>query len=120
VPARVVVVHDETDFSDRAVTALGFAGYDVVAFADPMAALNALDTAERVEVLITRVEFEPGKINGVALALMARTKRPGIKVVFAALQEFEHHAAGLGEFMPAPVSVSELVETVRQLLTSAG
>jgi predicted protein tyrosine phosphatase len=51
---------------------------------------------------------------------MARTRRPGIKVVFAALQEFEHHAAGLGEFMPAPVSVSELVETARQLLTSAG
>ena len=53
-----------------------------------MAALDALENAQRVEVLITRVRFPPGKPNGIALALMARHKRPGIKVLFTARPEF--------------------------------
>jgi CheY-like chemotaxis protein len=45
VPARVVVVHDEPIFSKRTVDALRLAGYEVAAFTDPMAALDALEKA---------------------------------------------------------------------------
>ena len=88
-------------------------------FIEPMEALDALEKAERVEMLITRVKFAPGKINGVALALMARAKRPGIQVIFTALAEFEHLAAGLGEFMAAPVNVPDVVAVVERLLNRA-
>ena len=72
-PARVVVVHDETDFSDQLVAALRSAHHEVAPFADPMVALTTREKApERVEVLITRMQFGEGKINGLSLALMAR------------------------------------------------
>jgi DNA-binding NtrC family response regulator len=116
VPARVVVVHDEPKFSKQTVDALRLVGYEVAAFTDPMAALDALENAQRVEVLITRVRFPPGKPNGIALALMARHKRPGIKVLFTARPEFAQHAEGVGEFMPMPASPQELVASVGRLL----
>jgi DNA-binding NtrC family response regulator len=116
VPARVVVVHDEPKVSKQTVDALRLVGYEVAAFTDPMAALDALENAQRVEVLITRVRFPPGKPNGIALALMARHKRPGIKVLFTARPEFAQHAVGVGEFMPMPVSPPELMAAVARLL----
>ena len=85
-----------------------------------MAALEALKNVRRVEVLIARVRFPLGKPHGVALALMARHKRPGIKVLFTARPEFAEHAEGIGEFMPVPIRLPELVEAVDRLLRSAG
>jgi hypothetical protein len=47
---------------------------------------------------------------------MARHKRREIKVLFTALPEMEEHAGDLGEFIPMPVDISELVATVTRLL----
>ena len=44
-----------------------------------MAALDAIETDSRVRVLVTCVEFRPGKPHGVALARMVRIKRPGTR-----------------------------------------
>jgi PleD family two-component response regulator len=51
------VVHDEPKSSKQTVEALRLVRYEVAAFIDPMAALDALENAQRVEVLITRVRF---------------------------------------------------------------
>ena len=75
-PARIVLAHDDPEFVHNTVPALRAAGYDVIAFADSMSALNALKGALRVEVLITRVLFPEGQPNGVSLGLMARLDRP--------------------------------------------
>jgi DNA-binding NtrC family response regulator len=117
-PASVVLVHDDLDFVDQLTVALRLAGYDVISFVDPMAALNALDTSRWLEVLVTRVDFGLGKMNGVALARMARFKRPGIRVLFTALPEFANYAEGLGKFMPMPVSVPAVVDSVLGMLES--
>jgi DNA-binding NtrC family response regulator len=117
-PARIVIVHDEPDFADSLTAALRSAGHDVATFTDPTAGLDALDEARRVEVLITRVAFTPGKPNGVSLARMARYKRPGIRVLFSALPELEKHTERLGEFMPMPVSVPDVMQAVVRLLGS--
>jgi DNA-binding NtrC family response regulator len=119
-PARVVVVHDEPELLTELVAAIRLAGHDVAAFVDPMKALDALDVAQRIEVLITRVQFPQGKPNGIALALMARTKRPGIRVVFTARPEFAQATEGLGTFTPAPINVAEVVITVGRLLAPDG
>jgi DNA-binding NtrC family response regulator len=115
-PARVVLVHDEQEFLEEAETAIRSAGYDVVAFSGSMAAISAFEDARVAELLITRVRFPPGTPNGVSLARMARHKRPGIKVLFAALAEMEEYAGDLGEFMPSPINIPELVATVTRLL----
>ena len=116
-PARVVVVHDDPTFADPLAALLG-AGQDVALFTDPMAALDALDTAQTIEVLVTRVRFASGQPHGIALARMARIKRPGIRVLFVARPEFAVDAAGLGTFMARPVSVADVAEAVGRLLHS--
>jgi DNA-binding response OmpR family regulator len=119
-PARIVVVHDDRDFIEATAMALRAAGYDVAAFLDPMAAHIALDAAQNVEVLITCVEFPVGKSNGVSLALMARARCPGIKVLFAALAEYRADTTGLGEFLPMPVAPADIVATVDVMLRRSG
>jgi DNA-binding NtrC family response regulator len=117
-PARVVIAHDDAEFVEDTVTALWDAGYEVVAFTDSMSALDALEAAQLVEVLITRVRFAEGQPNGISLARMARMKRPGIKVVFAALPETQVHTEGLGEFLPMPIAATDLVAKVREMLAA--
>jgi DNA-binding NtrC family response regulator len=119
-PARVVVVHDEPEFLDAVATALESAGHQVATFPDPMAAWDAMEAAQEVEVLVTRVQFEPGRSNGIALAAIARLKRPEIRVLFAALPQHAPHTDGLGTFMSMPIPVPEVVEAVTGLLDNRG
>jgi DNA-binding NtrC family response regulator len=76
-PAPVLVVHDDPDTRVLALAALRTVGLEVVAFADPMAALDAIETDSSVRVLVTSVSFPTGKPNGVALGRMVKVKRPG-------------------------------------------
>lgn len=115
-PAQIVLVHDVGMFTDEAAAVLRTAGYAVAIFTDPMQALDALEKAETVEVLITRVRFPDGKSNGISLALVARNSRPGIRVVFTGEPEMARYADGIGVFLPAPVQLTALVETVGRLL----
>lgn len=115
-PARIVIVHDDPQFLEPAVAALQLAGYDVAAFSGSMAALPALEAPRKTELLITRVHFPAGTPNGVALARMARHKRREIKVLFTASPKSEEHIGDLGEFLPMPVEVSDLVQTASRML----
>jgi DNA-binding NtrC family response regulator len=116
VPARIVIVHDDPEFAEEVASALKRVGYDAVAFTDSMKALEALDDPKKIELLITRVRFQPGKPNGVSLARMARQKRPRIKILFTALPEFAELVDGLGEFMPLPIELPALMAAVERLL----
>jgi DNA-binding NtrC family response regulator len=115
-PARVVVVHDEPGFVGELVAALHLAGHQVADFTDPLAAWDALAAARLTEVLITGVQFPAGKSNGLALALMARVKRPGIQVIFTARPQFARECEDAGMFLPLPVSVPHVAKTVELLL----
>ena len=50
-----------------------------------------------------------------ALARIARVKRPEIKVVFTAAAENVEYIEGIGEAVTAPIDMSELVATVATL-----
>jgi len=118
-PARIVVVHDGPCL-ERVISGLSQRGHDVRGYSDPLAALNALEDARRVEVLLTRLHFGPGKSNGVALALMARLKRPGVKVVFLEKPDDPELTAGLGEVAEGPVDAASLTGLVDKLLEMKG
>lgn len=113
-PRRIIIAHDDARFLGQASLALKEAGYDDISvFSDSNGALFALTGG--AELLITRVAF-PSGTHGIALALMAKRSRPGIKIVFAARPEFREQARGLGEFIAMPVNVAELVATVNRLI----
>jgi DNA-binding response OmpR family regulator len=116
-PAQVVVVLDDLDFANQAVDGLTVQNYEAIALPSPMAALDALEGAVRVEVLITCTIHAEGQPNGVSLALMARSKRRDVKIIFVGAPDQAHHMEGLGTFLTSPVTVEVVVETAVSLLT---
>jgi DNA-binding NtrC family response regulator len=59
--ARIFIVHDDSAFSEEARSALESAGHSVAIYDDPMVALDALETAQQINLLITRANFGVGK-----------------------------------------------------------
>jgi CheY-like chemotaxis protein len=116
-PAAVLVVHDERSTRELAVSVLRAAFLDAVEFADPIAALEAIEANSHVRVLVTRVMFGPNKLDGIALARMVRFRRPGTKVVFVAA-DYAPQAEGLGVFLPMPLNPDIFVATVGRLLVA--
>ena len=115
-PARIVIVHDDEEFTRDTVAALQSAGHDVMVFKDPLLAHDAIEAAQRVEVLITRVMFPTGRSNGASLARMARSKRPGLKVLFVAREEYRSLVEGLGAFLPLLASAERVAAKVEAML----
>jgi DNA-binding NtrC family response regulator len=115
-PALIVLVHDDVRFRDEATLALQATGLEVMAFSGSMAALTALESAKTVELLITRVSFPAGTPNGISLALVARAKRPGLKVLFTSKPETQEFIGDIGTHMPTPVTIPELVAAAMGLL----
>lgn len=117
-PARIVVVHDEHTLREPLATSLRAVGYDVVTFHDSLAAWGALNAAAKIEILVTRVQFDPGKPHGIALANAARSKCPGLRVLFVARPEFKEYAEESGMFLSLPASVPEIAEAVGRMLAN--
>lgn len=118
-PARVIVVLDEPGFATTAAAEINAAGYDAVALPDSMAGVEALKDAHRIELLITCPDFAEGKPNGISLALMARARRPGLKVLFIGDPGMERFTAGVGTLMVPPATTQELVEKARDMLEAS-
>jgi hypothetical protein len=122
-PARVVVVLDDAGFAVRTVETLLARGIDALVLSNSMAALDALEasaTSARLELLVTCPQFAAGPPHGVALALMARQKRPGARVLFVGPRELAPYTEGLGAFMAMPVTVAGVVNVVTRMLTAEG
>jgi hypothetical protein len=115
-PARIVVAHTDSEFLSDTLCGLRSSGYDAVGFSDSNAALAALEAAERVEILVTRVVFAQGTPHGVALAQMARLRRRGIKVLFIVRPELVSHTEGVGTALLMPVTPGEVVAKVIEML----
>jgi DNA-binding NtrC family response regulator len=112
-PAEIVLVHDDDAFRTAAAEALKTEGYTVACYPDALAAAEALPTVRKVELLMTRVLFSPGRSNGANLAAMLRAQKPALRVIFVAKPEMEEHVIRLGVIVPFSVAIPELVEAVR-------
>lgn len=117
-PARVVLVHDDPAFLIALESKLRKAGHDVAVFEDANSAFDALISSRRIEVLVTRISFEPGKPHGIALAGAARMTRPSLKVLFTALPEVAHHAKDEGRVLTVPVHPDEIAQAVEEMLNT--
>jgi DNA-binding NtrC family response regulator len=117
-PALVLIVHNDAETRQLAVTALSAAGHETIGFEDPMKALDEIEAASDIRLLVTRVDFGEGRVNGIALARMFKARVPGSKVAFVAFPDNQIHTEGLGDFLPMPLDPQALVDVVNRLLLS--
>lgn len=118
-PARIVRVHDDPDFLNAVTTALRGSGSDVAVFDDSMRAWDAFDAANRVELLITKIEFASGKPHGVTLARRALSSRLGVRILFIDMPKVQSYTEGLGVFLPMPVGPTEILQEVSRMLAES-
>jgi CheY-like chemotaxis protein len=116
----ILVIDDEESIRALLVEVLTDAGYAVIEAADGPAGLTALQSARRVDLLITDVGL-PGGLNGRQVADAARVSRPDLKVLFITGYA-ENAAVGNGYLDPGmavitkPFGVSALGSKVRDML----
>jgi DNA-binding NtrC family response regulator len=119
-PAHIVVVLDEPGLADKVVDTFLAAGYDAIAFPDPMAAMDALQQAEHIDLLITCPEFKPGKPTGISLSRMARHRRRSIKTLFIGPGHLEQFTQNIGVYLATPVTLDKAIERAFLLLDAGG
>ena len=121
-PAPIVVVHSDRRQREAVLAALRSAGLEVAAFDDPVAALDAIEKDSRARVLVSRIDFGQGKLNGVALVRMLRHKqimqdgKSALRAVFIGRRQNGHHALLEGDFVPVPIDLQALVGAVGKAL----
>ena len=118
----VLVIDDETTLRVLLAEVLEEAGYRVIAAEDGPTGLQVLQSAQRVDLLITDVGL-PGGMNGRQVADAARLARPDLKVMFIT-GYVENAAVGNGAMAPGmavltkPFELATLVKRTLELLES--
>ncbi|MDH4746132.1 response regulator [Sphingomonas sp. CBMAI 2297] len=116
----VLVVDDEPTVRMLIVDALGELGYSCLEAADGPAGLRLLESAERIDLLITDVGL-PGGLNGRQVADAARAARPELKVLFVtgyaenAVLNHGHIEHGM-EVLTKPFAVDDLTARVERIM----
>ncbi len=113
-PARIVVVLKDRELAEAAVSTLVADGLSALAFYGPLEALNHLEQAQDVELLVASSYFGEGKPNGASLALMTRRKRPHLKVIFTApASDVVPLLQDIGSVILEPISTAGIAQAVR-------
>jgi DNA-binding NtrC family response regulator len=118
-PTHVVLAHSDIVFLRSCEFALSNAGCFVEALDNSMSALNRLEQSEHFDVLVTRTQFPKGQPNGLSIALIAKQKKLGVKIVVTSVPELAEYTEGLGIVLQAPVSPAEVVKAVRQAMADS-
>jgi two-component system, cell cycle response regulator CpdR len=116
---RILVAETDVPFLAEMKQALEQAGHDVTTFTNGMAAWNSLVSAVLPpDLLVTRAHLGPGMPPGTALGLHAHSRQPPIPVIYipASVELAKHADPAHGAVLIKPFAVTELVETVHQLL----
>ncbi|MDB5480171.1 MAG: hybrid sensor histidine kinase/response regulator [Caulobacteraceae bacterium] len=116
----VLVIEDESAIRMLVADVLEAAGYRVLQAADGPSGLTILNAGERIDLLLPDVGL-PGGLNGRQVADLARTTRPGLKVLFVTGYA-ENAAVGAGHLEPGmqvitkPFAMTTLGARVREII----
>jgi signal transduction histidine kinase len=77
----ILIVEDDALVREYVVTQIGRLGYATLTASKAAEALAIIDGPERIDLLFTDV-IMPGGMNGRQLAIEARKRRPGLKVLY--------------------------------------
>jgi CheY-like chemotaxis protein len=117
--ATLLVVEDDDDVRDLAVTVLREEGYRVLQAANGGVAMVMLDQDLPIDLLFTDVVM-PGGPDGFELADLAKQRRPQLKVLYttgyAGLSRASKEVPLHGKILSKPYRPAEIKIEVRQLL----
>ena len=120
----VVVIEDEAPIRQMIANVLLDLGYAVLEAADGPSGLRLLETATRVDLLVTDVGL-PGGLNGRQVADAARVERPGLRVLFITGFSYNSELGGGAaldpgmEIMRKPFTLTAFVAKVNELISLA-
>jgi CheY-like chemotaxis protein len=118
IPAKksILVVDDDEVFREATAGVLRSAGYDVSVAPGYRLALEILETDKPIDVLLVDIVMPEG-INGLALARMARLRRPYLGVIYLSgydIPGIEREA--LGQVIRKPVDDEQLLQAMADIL----
>jgi CheY-like chemotaxis protein len=114
----ILLVDDDEGFREALGAQLRSAGYAVQLAPDYRLALEILESDAPVDLLLLDIVM-PERVNGLALARMARLRRREIKILYLS----GYDVAGLdrealGTILRKPIDNAELLEEVQRTLAS--
>jgi PAS domain S-box-containing protein len=114
-PEKVLLVDDQPDVLETAVTLFGHLGYEVLSANNGIQALETLRSNRDIAILFTDVVM-PG-LGGIELAKIARRDFPAVKVILASgytRSSLQNQSSDLDTFelIPKPYRLSDLIKTL--------
>jgi CheY-like chemotaxis protein len=117
-PAKnhILVVDDDAAYREAAAGVLRSAGYEVSLAPDHRLALEELESDKPIVLLLVDIVM-PDRVNGLALARMARLRRPDIGVIYISGYDIPGlEAEALGPVIRKPVDDDRLLDAIRSAL----
>jgi CheY-like chemotaxis protein len=119
-PRVILIVDDNAEFADTCARVLRAAGHIVVTAPDHCIALEQLESKQPVDLLLTDLVM-PDRVNGMALARMARLRRPGIGVLYMTAYDIPGaEQEAIGPILHKPVDNEVLIQEVGRILDTIG
>lgn len=118
-PARIVVVLRDSVLAGKTAEGLTGLGYNAIALTNSMTALDALEAARDIELLITSTYFPGRQPSGLALARMTRQRRSSLKVIFANGEDTRPHVEKDGFFIPTPTTPEAIIIVADEVMRVA-
>ena len=119
VNGHILLVDDDEGFREATTRILRSGGYEVLTAPDYRLALEIIESNKPIDLLLVDIVM-PDRVNGLALARMARLRRLDIAVVYIS----GYHIPGLegealGPILQKPIDDSALLKTVAGALAGA-
>jgi DNA-binding NtrC family response regulator len=113
----ILVVDDDEAFRDSTASIVRSAGYQVCTAPDYRLALEILERGDPVDLLLLDIVM-PDRVNGFALARMARLRRPELKVIYISGFDIPHATGeeALGPIIRKPVDSDQLLDEIARIL----
>lgn len=114
--ARILLVDDDESYRYSTQKLLTEAGFDVIAAPDYRQALDAINGDGPIDLLLTDVVM-PNRVNGFALARMARMRRMRLAVLYMTAFDVPTNEA-IGKILRKPIADAQLVAEVKEALAA--
>jgi len=110
--ATILLIEDDGELHAMLSESLTLAGHRVIGSHDGLSACNVLETDEPIDLLLADLVMPAGHPHGLALARMARHRRPDVAVIFmTGYAEFLEEVAG-EKILVKPVRATTVLEAI--------